>query len=171
MGWLFTHQQTRKKLIERLTRDQDSNGVFRKCLRRSTVGNVLWTVWEITRAGGEVHRYIGCDLMACQRGYGWGYKDMCESMGPCYYSCPPVYLDMVPVVNVRWRDQVRAHHAARNRKVDVGDVLVFEGLSIPEAKVIEKRGRRLIAEYAGCLYRLPPRVLAKVVDQRRAAAG
>lgn len=171
MGWLFTHHQTRKELIARLTRDRDSNGVIRKCLRRCTVGNVLWTVWEITRAGEEVHRYVGCDLMACQRGYGWGYKDMCESMGPCYYSCPPVYLDMVPVANVRWRDQVRAHHAARNRKVDVGDVLVFEGLSIPEARVIEKRGRRLIGEYAGCLYRLPPRVLAKVVDQRRAAAG
>jgi hypothetical protein len=121
MGWLFTHQQTRKELIERLTRDEESNGVTRKCLRRSTVGNVLWTVWEIVGPGDKVQRYIGCDLMACQRGYGWGYKDMCESMGPCYYSCPPVYLDMVPVANAQWRDQVRAHHAGRTRKVEVGD--------------------------------------------------
>ena len=166
MGWLFTRQQTRAQLIEELTRDQESNGVTRKCLKQSTASNVLWTVWEITGPGEKVDRYIGCDLMACQRGYGWGYKDMCESMGPCYYSCPLAYLDMVPVANADWREQVRAYHAARNRKVNVGDLLVFEGLSIPEATVVEKRGRRLIGEYAGCRYRLSPQVLAKVVDQR-----
>ena len=48
-------------------------------------------------------------------------------MGPCYYSCPPVYLDMVPVANAQWRDQVRAHHAARTRKVEVGDCRVAAG--------------------------------------------
>ena len=171
MGWLFTQYQTRKELIQRRTRSAEFEGVIHSCLRHAAVGNVLWTVWEITGSGGQVQRYIGCDLMACERGYGWGYKDLCESMGPCYYSCPLGYLDMVPVADAAWREQVHAWHAARNRKVDVGDVLVFEGLSIPEARVVEKRGRRLIGEYAGCRYRLPRRVLAKVVDQRRAVSG
>ncbi len=120
MGWLFTQQQTRKQLIERLTRDEEFIGISRKCLRWSTVGNVLWTVWEISGPGETVRRYIGCDLMACHRGYGWGYKDMCESMGPCYYSCPTCYLDMVPVANAQWREQVRAHRVARTRKVEAG---------------------------------------------------
>jgi hypothetical protein len=171
MGWLFTQYQTRKELIQRRTRDQDCDGVTYRCLRHTAVGNVLWTVWEVTRPGDETRRYIGCDLMACDRGYGWGYKDLSESMGPCYYSCPPAYLDLVPPANPEWRAQVRAWHAARNRKVAVGDVLVFEGLAIPEVRVIEKHGRRLIGEYAGCRYRLPPRILARVVEQRQAAAG
>ena len=171
MGWLFTQYQTRRELIQRRTRSEEFDGVIRNCLRHAAVGNVLWTVWEITGPGEQVRRYIGCDLLARERGYGWGYKDMSESTGPCYYTCPPAYLGLVPMANPEWREQVRAWHAARNRKVAVGDVLVFQGLSIPEARVIEKHGRRLIGEYAGCRYRLPPRVLAKVVEQRRAAAG
>jgi hypothetical protein len=114
--------------------------------------------------------YIGCDLLApARKGEGWGYKDLCESMGPCYYTCPLSYLDMVPVANAAWRDQVRAWHAARKRKVDIGDVLIFEGLAIPEVKIVEKRGRRLVGEYGGCRYRIPPRILAKVVEQRFAS--
>ena len=171
MGWLFTQHQTRRELILRRTRDQEHDGVTYQCLRHTAVGNVLWTVWEVTGPRDEVRRYIGCDLMACDRGYGWGYKDLSESMGPCYYSCPLTYLDLVPPANPEWREQVRAWHAARKRRVAVGDVLVFEGLSIPEARVVEKHGRRVIGEYAGCRYRLPPRVLARVVEQRRASAG
>jgi hypothetical protein len=167
MGWLFTEYQTRKELIQRRTRSAESGGVIHQCLRHTAVGNVLWTVWQATGPGEQIRRYIGCDLLACERGYGWGYKDLCESMGPCYYTCPMAYMAMVPVANPEWREQVRAWHAARNRKVAVGDVLVFAGLSIPEARVIEKHGRRLIGEYAGSRYRLPPRILAKVVEQRR----
>jgi hypothetical protein len=171
MGWLFTQHQTRRELILRRTRDQEHDGVTYKCLRHAAVGNVLWSVWEVTGPGEQVWRYIGCDLLARERGYGWGYKDLSESMGPCYYSCPPAYLNLVPPANPEWRAQVRAWHAARHRKVAVGDVLVFEGLAIPEVRVIEKHGRRLIGEYAGCRYRLPPRVLARVVEQRQATAG
>lgn len=167
MGWSFTYQQSRRELIAQRTQSESSNGIVHKCLKHCTSGNVLWTVWEITGPGEQVQRYIGCDLLARQRGHGWGYKDMCESMGPSYYSCPLAYLEMVPVASAEWRDQVRAYHAARNRKVDVGDVLVFEGLSIPEARIIVKRGRCLIGEHAGRQYRLPPRLLVRVVDQRR----
>ncbi|WP_240754701.1 hypothetical protein [Parasulfuritortus cantonensis] len=100
--------------------------------------------------------------------HGWGYKDLCESMGPYYYTCPLSYLDMVPVANADWRGQVRAWHAARNRKVDVGDVLILEGFAIPQVRIVEKRGRRLTGEYQGRFYRVPPRVLARVIEQRKA---
>ncbi len=96
------------------------------------------------------YRYIGCDLLLPGRkGEGWGYKDLCESMGPCYYTCPLSHLDMVPVANAEWRTQVHAWHAARKRKVDIGDVLVFEGLAIPEVKIVSKQDRRLVGEYGG----------------------
>ena len=50
----------------------------------TTRGNVLWTVWEITRLDGDRVRYIGCDLLSHEKGYGWGYTDMEESMYPYY---------------------------------------------------------------------------------------
>lgn len=174
MGWSFSYDQSRSELIAERTRSETQSDGRWNCLRHCTVGNVLWTVWEVIpgQPDKQPFRFIGCDLLAPGgKRMGWGYKDMCESMGPCYYSCPLAYLDMAPVANARWREQVRAWHAKRNRKVDVGDVLVFEGLSIPEVKVIEKSGRRLIGEYAGCRYRIPPKVLALVVEQRSAAAG
>lgn len=178
MGWSISFDLSRAELIQELTRlETQSDGSRWECLRHTTVGNVLWTVWEVTpgppampREYRPPYRYIGCDLLLpARKGEGWGYKDLCESMGPCYYTCPLPYLDMAPVANAAWRDQVRAWHTARKRKVAVGDVLVFEGLSIPEVKIVEKRGRRLVGEYGGCLYRIPPRILAKVVDQRLAA--
>lgn len=178
MGWTVTFDSNRRQLIQERTRSAtQADGTRWECLRHTAVGNVLWTVWEVTPADPkppmayrEPYRYIGCDLLAPGRkGEGWGYKDLCESMGPCYNTCPLSYLDMAPVADADWRAQVRAWHASRKRKVDIGDVLIFEGLAIPEVKIVSKQGRRLVGEYGGCLYRIPPRILAKVVDQRLAA--
>lgn len=178
MGWSFSINSSRADLIEERTRSTtQADGTRWECLKRATAGNVLWTVWEVTpgvpkppRAYRPPYRHIGCDLLAPGgKGSGWGYKDLCESMGPCYYTCPLSYLDLVPVANAGWRVQVRAWHAARNRKVDVGDVLILEGFAIPQVRIVEKRGRRLTGEYQGCFYRVPPRVLARVVEQRKAA--
>lgn len=111
MGWLFTQGQTRRALIEELTEaETTAEGSFRRCLKHTLRGNVLWTVWEITRTNGSMWRYIGCDLLQCDKGYGWGYKDLTEADGPFYYSCPPAYLDLVPEANAEWRETVRAQH-------------------------------------------------------------
>ncbi len=170
MGWLFTKGSTRKELIAELTANSEYNGVVRRCLRHTAVGNVLWTVWEVSGHPEKgIYRYIGCDLLACQRGFGWGYKNMSESMGPFYYSCPLAYLDMVPVANQEWRDKVREYHASRNRVVDIGDVIVFEGVSVPEVRVVEKHGRTLVGEYDGKRYVIRPRFMARVVEHRKAA--
>jgi hypothetical protein len=178
MGWTFSLFSNRADLIQQRSQSvTQSDGTRWECLRHAAVGNVLWTVWEVTpaapvppRAYKPPYRYIGCDLLASGgKQSGWGYKDMCESMGPCYYTCPLSYLDMAPVANAEWRDSVRAWHAARNRQVAIGDVLTLEGMSIPEVKIVEKRGRRLTGEYQGRWYRVTARVLAKVVDQRKVA--
>ncbi len=173
MGWTFSAcpKLTRAELIQRRTRsDTQSDGTRWECLRHAAVGNVLWMVWEVSPGDPArlPYRFIGCDLLAAGgKGEGWGYKDMCESMGPCYYSCPLAYLEMVPVANAGWREKVREYHESRRRKVNVGDVLIFDGLSIPEAKVVGKHGRSLIGEYGGVRYRIPPRYLPRVVNHVR----
>ena len=116
MGWLFRIGTTRKGVIEERTRTWEREGVQTTCLAYCYRGNpysgVLWTVWERNGPGVESERWIGCDLLKYDRNDHWGYKDMDESVGPFYYSCPLGYLDKVPVVtNPVWRDCVRSYHA------------------------------------------------------------
>lgn len=178
MGWTFSFFSSRSDLIHKRSQSvTQSDGSRWVCLRHTTVGNVLWTVWEVTpgppvppRASKPPYRYIGCDLLASGGEHsGWGYKDLCESMGPVELSCPLSYLDMVPVANAGWREAVQAWHAARKRHVDIGDVLILEGFAIPQVKIVAKQGRRLTGEYQGRFYRVTPRVLARVAEQCKAA--
>ena len=96
MGWLFTQGQTLKELIQRQTKGWENtqpdgtvikNICLRHCYRGGAFSGVFWTVWErtFTKEGQPVKpadRSIGCDLLRFQKGYGWGYKDMAESMHP-----------------------------------------------------------------------------------------
>ena len=128
MGWLFKCGYSRRDMIrdraeewERTTDD----GVLVKsiclahCYRGGAFSGVLWTVWErtFTKEGHQAQateRWIGCDLLRYQKDFGWGYKDMEESMFPFYYSCPLGYLEKVPIGqfggHAEWREQVRLHH-------------------------------------------------------------
>lgn len=84
-----------------------------------------WTVFErdFTKDGAEVQlteRRIGCDLLRSQAGFGWGYKDMDESMHPYFYSCRLKYLDLVPIEKFcghpEWRANVRRFHRRQAEK-------------------------------------------------------
>lgn len=134
MGWYFTYGSTRRGLIDERTegweRTNDDGLVITStclahCYRGGVFSGVLWSVWErtFTRDGKEtdpVQRWIQCDLLRHQRDYGWGYKDMEESMHPYYYSCPQKYLDLVPLEqfggNAEWRAQVIESHSKRKAK-------------------------------------------------------
>lgn len=108
MGWYYTSGATKAQIIEELTASR-SDGIRRwETLHRTVRGNVLWTVEEIT-GGISPKRLIGCYLLASNKG-DWGYKPMEEAVGPCYYSCPLKYLDMVPIANNNWRLRVYAYH-------------------------------------------------------------
>ena len=128
MGWLFRSGSTRRGLIaERVEGWERANpdGLVIKstclahCFRGGNFSGVLWSVWERTfiKDGHEsepTQRWIQCDLLRHQRDYGWGYKDIEESMGPYYFSCPLKYLRMVLIEqsggNASWREQVVLHH-------------------------------------------------------------
>ena len=127
MGWLFRNGSTRRGLIaERIEGWERTNPdglvitstCLAHCYRGGSFSGVLWSVWErtFTKDGEEAEstqRWIQCDLLRYQQD-AWGYKDMEESMGPYYFSCPKKYLDMVPLDqfggNAEWREQVIGHH-------------------------------------------------------------
>ena len=134
MGWLFKAGTTRKELIAERTNDWTREGTegttvtttcLAHCYRGGSFAGVLWAVWErrFTKDGQQAkstERWITCDLLRYQSDQGWGYKDMCESEHPYYYSCPMKYLNLVPIDqyggNEEWREQVQQHHARRKAK-------------------------------------------------------
>lgn len=155
MGWTFCCS-TRKELIQERTEGWRHKGNGQKaseciahCYRGNVHRGVLWTVWvRYNQDGTERDRFIGCDLLEYLRsqgpGYQWGYKDMCESMHPYYYSCPLKYLDMVPVACEKWREGVREYHAKRNRKLEVGKTYpAVKGVRIGSRQVMEITVRQL----------------------------
>ena len=141
MGWLFMRGMTRKALIASRV---NVAGSTVKTLKYCCKGNVLWLV----RESPDGQRWIECDLMGSERNYGWGYKDMEESMGPCYYSCPMSYLDMVPVADPNWRERVKQY----NTPITVGQVVKLRHCKIPEVTITKIRPLR--GTYNGILYRL-----------------
>ena len=167
MGWLFSQGQTRAQLIDRLTKPwtYQEKGVTSTCLAHTARGNVLWTVWEQAHADGSKQRFIGCDLMKPQAGYGWGFKDMEESSGPYYYTCPLSYLDMVPeVTNQEWRDKVRKYHERTGRKLTVGDRVALIGSTVEWVRITELKPLLGIGN-DGRVYRISRRFLGDVIEK------
>lgn len=125
MGWYYDPHVNRKELIKELTSPQrlaakDGGRVERETITKKFKGvfsGVLYAVHQDSffRADGtldKTKRWIGVYLLKFKRNAGWGYKPMEEGMGPCSYSCPKKYLEMVPeVTNQGWRDMVLQHHA------------------------------------------------------------
>lgn len=170
MGWLFTRGQTRADLIQRLTKPEEGDKSSYRTLAHCTKGNVLWAVQEVVfKQGnprfeaGAPQRFIGCYLIAPQKGFGWGYKDMEESMHPYYYHCPLAYLDMAPEACVAWREKVREWHARNGRPVAVGDIWALVGCKVDVVfiqSVRPLRGR----DRNGYLYRIPRRLLGEKLE-------
>lgn len=126
MGWDWSHYANKAALVERLTESFETKDSFRTCIAKKSTYGVLWTVWQVVdKNTGKAKRFIGCDLIKGSKGY-YGYKSMCEMMGPCYYSCPLEFFDLVEDPQskyaVGWRDEVRAYHA----QIEARRVRTFE---------------------------------------------
>jgi hypothetical protein len=167
MGWTFPyHTDSKQDLIRDLTMPQDCperDTVFRT-LKQCVRGNVLWTLHESGKVG-ETRKWIGCYLLAKHGGDTWGYKDMDESMGPCYYNCPISYLDAADEPQeggyaVEWRAKVRALATEKSsRKPKVGE---FWKLSNGQThKILSVKPLRGSYQYG--IYRIPRRMLREVV--------
>jgi hypothetical protein len=133
MRWHYKPGCRKDELIAERTRtrtETDDHGVTSttRCLANCYLGSVftgvLWSVWErtIEKNGEQVktpQRWIGCDLLHYENGFGWGYKFLDEASHPDYFSCPLNYLDLVPIEvyggHQEWRDGVRRFHARRSK--------------------------------------------------------
>ena len=111
MGWTFTIGATKADIVQELiTPWTDSQGQAHRVLASRLVGHTLWSVWE-----HQGQRLILCCLLE-RSPDGWGYKDMDETMGPCYYDCPLQFLDLASppptpgYYSPEWREKVRAYH-------------------------------------------------------------
>jgi len=119
MGWLYPYDTYERKdmikhILDSCTQDNErsTSQPIKHCCR----GNVLWIVFERhIKASGDVQRVILCCLM--QKDDTWGYKDMDESAGPIYYTCPLSYLAMVPEQDKEWREGVREYRARRKKQL------------------------------------------------------
>lgn len=106
MGWSFSMQDIgRKAHIESLTSAKHfSNGYVPITYR--VVGNHVWQL--VQRPDGT--KYITLDLIAKERGGGWGYKGLDEDWGPTHLDCPLTLLDKADppaTANARaWRAKV-----------------------------------------------------------------
>lgn len=166
MGWLFTQGQTRHQLIERCSKGWDTDdGAKVVALARQAVGNNLWVVFEksppVSEANPVAKRFIILFLMQKDGSYGWGYKDIDESMGPVEVSCPLKFLDMVPEVpepyGAAWRERVRAYHARASQKFSIGQTITLTNkLCYVVSSTRPLRARSLVS---GKEYRIPRRML------------
>jgi hypothetical protein len=167
MGWSYGWSS--KKNLVRYLQSSERLGQHHKLLSSCLRGNCLWQLIE----SEDGTRWIGLDLLGAYDGE-WGYKDMDESMGPNYYSCPLSYLDKSEnngksrnEFATSWRAAVREHHAKKKpaQKLAVGQVWALKGVRYPQAVQLTclkpLRGRD--TGYPGMIYRLSRRHLGEVL--------
>lgn len=165
MGWLFsTRWPTRKDLVTHLT---SGNGMT--TVKKAFSGNHLWCVHE-----HEGDQFICLYLMSKgpkeHGGPNWGYKDVDESMGPAYYTCPVSFLDEAqpePTTGyaVEWRAEVR-RRAAFLKSLTKGVTLRWREDSYVESDIysfqlLQRRSPSCFVARGdnGNIYRLGKRVL------------
>lgn len=142
MGWTYSPSwPTKAAMIDYCTGEALGGPGAVTTIAKAIRGNVLWTVIEY---GADSARYpkgtraILCFLLGAEKGYGWGYKDMDESMGPCDLSCPIKFLDMVPDPGgfaTEWRARVRAEAAKRAIPIAVGNRLILRANCRPTSLI------------------------------------
>lgn len=169
MGWFFPYGATRSDIISELTPkerlSEDGKTVFRT-LRHCCKGNVLYALHE-SGPVQDTRKWIGVAIMQKSEG-SWGYKNMDESMGPCYYNCPVSYLDAAdePVNEyaANWRREVRRQAAERSRKKPkVGEIWSLKSSSVPQVEIVHVQGQGLRGVYQGQTYRVPRRILGEKI--------
>lgn len=164
MGWDFTQGASCKDVIRRQTRRQENDKYIWETLDHKLVNiRHLWTISRRTdKATGAVQTVILLFLLGKDGNYGWGYKDMTESMGPAYYDCPLAFLDAVPEpqseYSAGWRDKVRAYHESMRRRFSVGQVVHLLNCRIPSLTLTSIKPLR--GTYGGITYRVPKRLVA-----------
>ena len=180
MGWTFSESWQNKKELVAYLRSAERQGPNYEVLASSVVGNHHWYLAKNLVKGDVI---IGLDLMQAgtragphRKPSGWGYKDMDESVGPCYHDCPISYLNSVsPPINQYSADWRKELVAAHQRKKQVSDIrkTVAPGLLVDYGGVSYKLERSLgrkgwqVSDTRGTIYRLKASQLASALRNLR----
>lgn len=116
MGWLFGHYE-RSTLVKHLT---DGNGV--KTIKHCLVGNNLWCVHEHDGQRWACLYLLRGSPRIKNDQYNWGYKDVCESMGPNEISFPYTWLDLLTPTDSKYANGWRTRVKARGEKLQKATV-------------------------------------------------
>ena len=157
MGWTTyaaycspkTREEERAEIERLYTSLVETAPYTAECLMASKVGSVWYLAIRLTPKPGHgpadppmrgyvpdaAGRIVYAGVVLTSRRDGeWGYKDLCETMGPHEAQAPLRLLDLLSPLDPEagryaqgWRDKVRAtHEAKRSRlKVRAGDVIEF----------------------------------------------
>ena len=162
------HPQPKADFIAERLRGWDNTSSAGRTLKHSLRGSHLWKLVEVTeKKSGKTEKYIALDLIGCRAGC-WGYKDICESMGPYETDCPLTWFDEVPVPSGEyaqgWRDRCRSAVGVKNQlrafvaRLEIGQtVKLKENCSIPEVEITHLKKLRGI--YRGTFYSIPTRMI------------
>jgi len=167
MGWLFTQDATRAEIIDHLTQERVEDGREFRTLRKCFRGNTMYALHESGKTG-EMKKWICVYLLQRDQGYGWGYKDIDESMGPVQKECPVSYLDEAdPATSqyaIEWRAECRRLAAERSSKrPKVGEVWsLVKGCVVTQVRITSLRPLRGSAR--GSLFKLKRRLLDAKVE-------
>lgn len=180
MGWLISQDMTKAEQVAELVKGWSNEKGGCRFLAHSVRGNVLYAVgqnFERTTPERFEDRWIMVCLLRKDRGYGWGYKDMSESMGPFESNCPLKFLTMAPIADEKWRARVRATHENRRRKstkIEPGAVFVFakgykdslgQSLEGKYGEILRKSGRGYIAQLEHTTIKVMRRHIGRIVIQ------
>lgn len=115
MGWDFVKGATKQSIVGNIL-SEFSPSV--QILGQALVGNNFWlTVKDPAFLRGEP--VVLLYLLENDKGYGWGYKSLDETMHPYYYDCPLNLLMGLGTHNeqsIKWRAKVYEWHKQRKRK-------------------------------------------------------
>jgi hypothetical protein len=140
MGWITYHRPAGQTDREHFTAEL-INPNEREILDCATVKNVFYAAVQ-DKKDGQVWALVV--LIQRTRGYqNFGYKDMDETVGPCYYDCPARILDLLTDTESeyakQWRESCRKTIAAK-AEARSSTVKVTDGTVIKLAKPLHFQG-------------------------------
>ena len=126
MGWLYRHDPVDDPLAyltSKYNYDRDTNTL--QTLAGARVGNTVYLAVKSTdKTSGASYVFAAVILISNTKKYGFGFKDMDESMGPCECACPERVMRLLtPIADLpnpgyaaEWRARVAARKTEKRQR-------------------------------------------------------
>jgi hypothetical protein len=136
MGWTFyarpAYRTVRAELDDKLTWENESGK--RRVLKSSMVGSTYYAAVEHVRPDNSREVFAAIYLTKSNPraidGMTFGYKDMCDTMGPVESKCPAGILDLLTPTDheyaLAWRERCRNYAQRHNRRPLAGWVIALD---------------------------------------------